>query len=85
MKSIGVSTKPQDSIKPKTNHSLEIAKRLFRGGVEISPIPLGLLKTNLGLFSLYLNDRGVLFPLATLYPGNITKLYSVIAAALLIY
>lgn len=83
MTSLGVSTKPEDSIKPKTNHSLEMAKRLFRGGVEISPIPLSLEKTNLGLFSLYLSDRGVIFPLKALYPGNVTKLRSLTAAALL--
>jgi len=39
MKYLGVSTKPQDSIMPKSSQSLEIAKRLFRGGKEISPIP----------------------------------------------
>jgi hypothetical protein len=83
MKSIGVSTKPEDSINPKTNHSLEMAKRLFRRGVEISPIPLSLEKTNLGLFSLYLSDRGVLFPLKALYPGDVNKLRSLTAAALL--
>jgi c-di-GMP-related signal transduction protein len=39
MESIGVSVKRQDSIMPKPAHSLEIAKRLFRRGKEISPVP----------------------------------------------
>lgn len=83
MKSIGVSTKPEDSIKPKRLHTLEMAKRLFRGGVEISPIPLSLMKTNLGLFAIYLRDRGVTLPLVTLYPGETDKLLPLTAAALL--
>jgi len=39
MESIGVSVKRPDSIMPKPSHSLEIAKRLFRRGKEISPVP----------------------------------------------
>lgn len=85
MESIGVGTKPIDSITPKDNHTLEIAKRLFRRGVEISPLPLSLMKTNLGLFVLYLLDRGIDFPMVTLYPGgkSVKTLKPVTAATLL--
>lgn len=41
---LGVDVKLEDSIKPKESHSLEIAKRLFRRGVEVSPLPLRLLQ-----------------------------------------
>jgi hypothetical protein len=83
MESLGVETKPSDSIKPKVNHTFEIAKRLFRCGVEISPVPLSLVKTHFGLFALYMMDRQVLIDLKTLYPGNFAKASSLTAAALL--
>lgn len=69
MKLLGVSTKPQDSISPKNNHSLEIAKRLFRGGKEISPVPWRLEKTSKGLFVYHCMEVGLLNSLVSLYPG----------------
>lgn len=85
MESIGVSTKPEDSIKPCDAHTLEMAKRLFRRGVEVSPLPLRLLRVNLGLFALYVDERGVDFQLAALYPGNLIRIRSLTAATLLMF
>jgi hypothetical protein len=47
---IGVGHKPNDSIIPTTSKPLEIAKRIFRNGTEVSPIPLNLWRTNESLF-----------------------------------
>lgn len=80
---LGISTKDTESIHPKKNHSLEVAKRLFRKGVEVSPLPFRLMKTNFGLFSLVCMDRGHSHRLVTLYPGNRRKTISLTAAALL--
>lgn len=50
MELLGVSTKPQDSIYPRLTHPCEIAKRLFRNGVEIGPLPFAQFKLSQGLF-----------------------------------
>lgn len=80
---LGINTKDSDSIHPKQTHSLEIAKRLFRKGVEVSPLPFRLLKTNFGLFSLVCMDRGHSSRLVQLYPANRPKTICLTAAALL--
>jgi hypothetical protein len=59
--SIGVKTDPVDSFYCHETHSLEIAKRLFRRGLEVSPIPLRLFEKDRGLFQLYLLERGYNF------------------------
>jgi len=82
---LGIKTKDADSVHPKSAHSLEIAKRLFRKGVEISPLPFRLMKTNFGLFSLNAIDRGYSNRLVALYPGDLQKKVSVTAAALLTF
>jgi hypothetical protein len=79
---LGISTKDQDSIHPKRTHTLEVAKRLFRRGVEVSPLPFRLAKTNYGMFSLVCIDRGHASKLVALNPGG-DKLTSITAAALL--
>lgn len=79
---LGISTKDNDSIHPKGTHTLEIAKRLFRRGVEVSPLPFRLAKTNFGLFCLVCIDRGHASQMVALYPGG-EKLTSMTAAALL--
>lgn len=58
MSDLGVSTKPIDSIKPNDDHNLEIAKRLFRRGQEISALPYNLYKINRCLFLYYCMERG---------------------------
>lgn len=58
MNDLGVSTKPVDSIKPNDDHCLEIAKRLFRRGSEISALPYNLYKINRCLFLYYCIERG---------------------------
>jgi predicted NAD/FAD-binding protein len=50
MESIGVETKPEDSMMPVQSHPVEIAKRLFRNGKEVSPLPAYLLREAQGLF-----------------------------------
>lgn len=50
MEALGVSTKPQDSIMPRSTHPCEIAKRLFRNGVEVGPLPFGQFKASESLF-----------------------------------
>lgn len=82
---LGIDTKDTDSIHPKRAHTLEIAKRLFRRGVEISPLPFRLMKTNYGLFSLYAIDRGYSNRLVALFPGDYRKKVSVTAAVLLTF
>jgi hypothetical protein len=51
---IGVPYKKEDSILPRPSHPLEIAKRLFRKGVEVSPLPLRLAEKDPHLFQLVL-------------------------------
>lgn len=80
--SLGISTKDQDSIHPKRTHTLEVAKRLFRRGVEVSPLPFRLAKTNYGMFALVCIDRGHASKLVALNPEG-EKLTSVTSAALL--
>lgn len=84
-KVLGIDTKDDDSIHPKSAHTLEIAKRLFRRGVEVSPLPFRLMKTNFGLFSLISIDRGYLNRLVALFPGDFRKKVSVTAAILLTF
>lgn len=80
---LGISTKDEDSIHPKQTHTLEVAKRLFRRGVEVSPLPFRLMRTNFGLFSLVCIDRGHSARLVKLYPGDRDKTISLTAAILL--
>jgi hypothetical protein len=75
---LGVSTKPQDSIYPKSTHSLEIAKRLFRAGNEVSPLWWRLKKANQGLFYLHVIKRGIDPSLVSLTPGVLWPLVSAI-------
>jgi hypothetical protein len=82
---IGVETKPSDSIHPKDSHSLEIAKRLFRNGVEVSPLPLKLMEQAYGLFALTAIDRGFASSLELLYSEDDQKIIPTLAAALLNY
>lgn len=62
---IGVKTDPNESFLCRRTHSLEIAKRLFRKGLEVSPIPLRLINKDQGLFQLYLLERGYNFKVRT--------------------
>jgi len=56
---IGVKTDPIDSFYDEISSSLEFAKRLFRNGVEISPLPIRLFKGDKSLFQLYLFERNL--------------------------
>jgi hypothetical protein len=56
---IGVKIDPVDSFYSETYHSLEFAKRLFRYGREVSPLPLRLMKQEISLFQLYVLERGM--------------------------
>jgi hypothetical protein len=58
IESAGIQWKPADSIWPRSSHPCEIAKRVFRNGIEVSSIPWNLRKTNEGLFYYYLLSRG---------------------------
>lgn len=80
---LGIKTKAVDSIHPKPTHTLEVAKRLFRNGVEVSPLPFRLFKTNFGLFCLTCIDRGFVSYVVQLYPGNLKNKVSMTAAVLL--
>jgi hypothetical protein len=65
LESIGVETDPIDSFYCHRTHSLEIAKRLFKRGLEVSPIPLRLIERDKGLFQYYLLERGYNFTVPT--------------------
>jgi hypothetical protein len=83
--SIGIGTKDEDSIHPTHDHHLEIAKRLFRKGVEVSPLPIRLMSKTLGLFTLICIDRGLSSRLGALNPGHKENLVSMTAASLLYF
>lgn len=84
MDRIGVSTNPDDSIRPERNKSLEISKRLFRNGQEISPLPLRLWKINRGLFFKHAMERGFTISLNRLHPEEIDACLSPLTAAVLL-
>lgn len=69
LETLGVDTKPEDSIMPGELHSIEIAKRLFRLGREISPLPMRLYRRNKSLFYYHSIDRGILNTLDLANPG----------------
>jgi hypothetical protein len=48
--SLGIEINRDDSIWPKTEKPYEIAKRLFRNGNEVSPVPYNLYDTNISLY-----------------------------------
>ena len=50
MEGLGVSVKLEDSILPRKSHPCEIAKRLFRNGKEVGPLPFSQFKLSEGLF-----------------------------------
>jgi hypothetical protein len=56
---IGVKTDPIDSFYDENSSSMEFAKRIFRRGKEISPLPLRLMKRDISLFQLYLLERNM--------------------------
>jgi len=78
---IGVQTDPIDSILPNDSHPFEIGKRLFRNGLEVSPIPLNLRKS-LALFFLVMRERGFQMKSERFHP--VTTLRSQCAANLLL-
>jgi hypothetical protein len=63
LKQIGVDIDQRDSVSPVDSLPCEIAKRLFRRGKEISPIPLNLFKKAPALANLIMHDRGFTFDL----------------------
>jgi hypothetical protein len=67
---IGVKYDPYDCYSCGKTHSLEIAKRLFREGKEISPIPLRLIKRDSSLFQFYLSERGFTSNSPPTIPGS---------------
>jgi len=73
MNSFGVDCKPADSIKPHKSNSLEIAKRLFRDGFEISPPPTRLIKRDLSLFFLSCLDKEYLDQTFLTNPGTLKE------------
>lgn len=83
--SIGIDSKADDSIVPKPDHTLEIAKRLFRNGVEISPVPIRLMQKSLGLFTMICVDRGLSSQLGALNPRINENIYPMTAAILYYY
>jgi len=56
---IGVKIDPIDSFYDESSSSLEFAKRIFRHGKEISPLPIRLMKRDISLFQLYLLERNM--------------------------
>lgn len=82
MNSVGVEITLADSIFSKQTHPCEIAKRLFRNGIEVSPIPLGLYRTNKGLFEKFLWERS--FRIDILHSDPVTSLRSQVSARLLL-
>lgn len=72
MKKIGVEIDLNDSFSCSKTHSLEIAKRIFRKGLEVSPIPLRLIDKDKSLFQLYLLERGYNFNVRSTFPDVIS-------------
>lgn len=72
MKLIGVEIDLNDSFSCSKTNSLEIAKRIFRKGLEVSPIPLRLIDKDRSLFQLYLLERGYNFNVRSTFPDAIS-------------
>jgi hypothetical protein len=72
MEKIGVKIDLNDSFSCSRTHSLEIAKRIFRKGLEVSPIPLRLIDKDRSLFQLYLLERGYNFDVRSTFPDVVS-------------
>lgn len=66
--SIGIGYDPDDSIFPNEKFPIEIAKRLFRFGREISPIPLNCVKGGMSFFLLIQSEYGRTLPSFETHP-----------------
>jgi len=83
---IGVKTSTSDSIAPKSGSPLEICKRIFRGGIELTPLPLNLYKTQLSLFLYKIAGKGETFlGVPDRYPGKENVLIPFLAAMILVF
>jgi len=88
LKFIGVETNKFDSVEGSSDHSFEMAKRLFRKGQEIGPLPYRQMHSAFGLFALVCFERGFSDEMKALYPeGHVrykTHIVSLTAASLLV-
>jgi len=84
---INVEVGEFDSIKASPQHCFEMAKRLFREGREIGPLPFRQFQSAFGLFALVCYERGFSGELKALcpkdHPSHKTKMISLTAASLL--